>query len=399
MWKTVKLGDVCRIVNGSTPSRKESRFWEDGDVSWFTIDDMREQGRDIFSTAQHVTQSAVEEKKAKVVPENSVLLCCTASIGEAAIARQAMATNQQFNALTPVTEELLCEYLYYVATTLKAKLLSVSGSTTISFVSMGKLKEIEIPLPPLAEQQRIVAKLDSAFAEIDRAIDAVAEKARQAALLRQSAIDNLIEKRGVAITTLRDAIEIKHGFAFRSEFFETEGNMVLLTPGNFEEAGGYRDRGEKQKYYVGECPSEFVLEGGDLLVAMTEQAKGLLGSPIIVPDDGIFLHNQRLGKVQPKKQLSLAWLFHYFNTSTVREQLHQTGTGLKVRHTSPTKIGDLKIKIPPLDEQINVAHTLDSIITEQKNLASHYEKQTEQLIALKSAILAQELQPQQSEAA
>ena len=167
LWKTVKISDVCKIVNGSTPSRKEKSFWEDGDISWFTIDDMREQGRDIFTTAQHVTQKAVEEKKVKLVPANSVLLCCTASIGEASIARKEMATNQQFNSLTPLTNDLSCEYLYYVATTLKDTLLRVSGSTTISFVSMGKLKEIKIPLPPLAEQQRIVATLDAAFTEIE----------------------------------------------------------------------------------------------------------------------------------------------------------------------------------------------------------------------------------------
>ena len=167
MWKTVKLGDVCKIVNGSTPSRKEAKYWTDGDVSWFTIDDMRVQGRDIFSTEQHVSQTAIAENKVKLIPSNSVLLCCTASIGEAAIARKQMATNQQFNALTPLTNELSCEYLYYVATTLKEQLLRVSGSTTISFVSMGKLKEIEIPLPPLAEQKRIARKLDAAFAQLE----------------------------------------------------------------------------------------------------------------------------------------------------------------------------------------------------------------------------------------
>jgi len=173
MWKTVKLGDVCTITNGSTPLRKEKRYWEKGNVPWFTIDDFRVQGKNITYTQQNVTQAAVDDKKVRLVPANSVLLCCTASIGEAAIARVEMATNQQFNALTPKSTALNSDYLYFVATTLTQTLLSVSGSTTINFISMGKLKEISIPLPPLAEQQRIVAKLDAAFAEIDGAIEAV----------------------------------------------------------------------------------------------------------------------------------------------------------------------------------------------------------------------------------
>ena len=76
-----------------------------------------------------------------------------------------------------------------------------------------------------------------------------------------------------------------------------EGDYALLTPGNYFESGGYRDRGEKQKYFTGSIPSDYILSEGDLLVAMTEQAAGLLGSPLLVPEPDRFLHNQRLGLV------------------------------------------------------------------------------------------------------
>ena len=59
-WKVEKLGDVCDIVNGSTPLRSNKSFWENGDVSWFTIDDIRTQGRKITETKQKVTQTALE---------------------------------------------------------------------------------------------------------------------------------------------------------------------------------------------------------------------------------------------------------------------------------------------------------------------------------------------------
>ena len=94
--------------------------------------------------------------------------------------------------------------------------------------------------------------------------------------------------------------DIKHGFTFKSKYFTDQGDYVMLTPGNFYETGGYRDRGEKQKYYCGEIPNGFILEKGDMLVAMTEQAAGLLGSPILIPEPNKFLHNQRLGLVIKK---------------------------------------------------------------------------------------------------
>src|SRR2546430_5234342 len=93
---------------------------------------------------------------------------------------------------------------------------------------------------------------------------------------------------------------VKHGYAFKSQYFDSDGPFVLLTPGNFYEEGGYRDRGEKQRYYSGEIPRDYVLNCGDLLVAMTEQAAGLLGSPIRIPESNRFLHNQRLGLVTKK---------------------------------------------------------------------------------------------------
>ena len=70
-----------------------------------------------------------------------------------------------------------------------------------------------------------------------------------------------------------------------------------MTPGHFHEEGGFRDQGERTKYYVGEVPAGYTLAPNDLLVAMTEQKAGLLGSAAFVPRYGTYLHNQRLGLV------------------------------------------------------------------------------------------------------
>jgi len=185
-----------------------------------------------------------------------------------------------------------------------------------------------------------------------------------------------------------DLCDIKHGYAFESEFFSSEGDYVLLTPGNFYEQGGYRDRGEKQKYYTGEIPRDYVLAQGDMLVAMTEQASGLLGSPILVPESDKFLHNQRLGLVMKKPGIAWAseFFFHVFNTQPVRTAIHDTASGLKVRHTSPTKIGDVAVSVPTtLPEQQRIASclsSLDAMITAET-------KKLEALKTLKKGLMQQ----------
>eukprot|EP00952_Eustigmatos_sp_NYUAD-ZCMA_P002454 10828-Eustigmatos_ZCMA.PRE.1 len=79
---------------------------------------------------------------------------------------------------------------------------------------------------------------------------------------------------------LKHLISVKHGFAFKSEYFAESGNYVLLTPGSFYECGGFRDQGSKTKFYAGPIPKGYLLAKGDLLLAMTEQAEGLLGSAL-----------------------------------------------------------------------------------------------------------------------
>lgn len=151
-----KISDVCDVRGGSTPTRTTKEFWNNGTISWFTVEDIYEQGRYITETKQHITKLAT--KKCFIYPVDTVLICCTASVGEYAITKKEMASNQQFNGMMIKDKsELHPEYLLYVASTLKEDLLRQAGKTTINFVSRSKLENIEIPVPPYSEQLGFVS--------------------------------------------------------------------------------------------------------------------------------------------------------------------------------------------------------------------------------------------------
>jgi type I restriction enzyme S subunit len=157
-----------------------------------------------------------------------------------------------------------------------------------------------------------------------------------------------------------DLFTIKHGYAFKGEYFGSSGSHIVLTPGNFFDEGGFKKKDDKEKWYSGKIPEEYILSKGDLLVAMTEQAEGLLGSAAIVPQSGLYLHNQRLGLIQNCNGVDKHFLYYLFNSRSVRQQIRASCSGVKVRHTSPTRIYEVKANLPPFPTQRKIAAILSA---------------------------------------
>ena len=106
-----------------------------------------------------------------------------------------------------------------------------------------------------------------------------------------------------------------------------------------------------------------MLNEGDLIIAMTEQGPGLLGSSALIPDGGKYLHNQRLGLIQviDNKALDKYFLYYRFNTRSVRGQISGSATGTKVRHTAPERIYRVKIAVPKnVKQQRRIASILSA---------------------------------------
>jgi len=259
-------------------------------------------------------------------------------------------------------------------------------------ISRKNLGKVLIPAPPLPEQERIVAILHEAFAAIATATAHAEKNLANARELFESELNRVFCQKGDGWVgkRLEEICSIKHGFAFKGEFFADKGDYVVLTPGNFFETGGYRDRGDKTKFYTGEIPPDFILAKGDFLVAMTEQAVGLLGSSMIVPESCRFLHNQRLGLVQVADgtEWHNDFFQHLFNTAGFRAAVQQTASGVKVRHTSPKKIGAIEVTFPPTaTEQKKVAGRLSQVLSFVRGIESIYQQKLTALTELKQSIL------------
>lgn len=157
----MKMSELFDIRNGYTPSKAKSEYWDNGSIPWFRMEDIRQNGRKLADSIQHITLEAV--KGGRLFPAGSFIIATTATIGEHALLIADSLANQQFTNLSvrksltvKVNMEFIYHYLFIVGKWCKQN----TNAGGFASVDMNKFKSLEIPIPPLAEQERIAAILD-----------------------------------------------------------------------------------------------------------------------------------------------------------------------------------------------------------------------------------------------
>ena len=169
---------------------------------------------------------------------------------------------------------------------------------------------------------------------------------------------------GWKMTTLGEAAEVKHGFAFSgNNITDAENENILLTPGNFLIGGGWK---EGKKYFNGDIPNNYILAADDLIITMTDLSKegDTLGYPALIPYNPTkkFLHNQRIGIVIINENFAIKkYIYFLMRFSGYQRFIVNTASGSTVKHTSPSKIKSYNFAMPPLLEQQAIAAVLSSL--------------------------------------
>jgi type I restriction enzyme S subunit len=195
---------------------------------------------------------------------------------------------------------------------------------------------------------------------------------------------------------------VKHGYPFDGSKFADHGTYIVLTPGNFFEKGGFKRIKGKEKYYTGAFPQEYLCSKDDLIVAMTQQAEGLLGSTALVPEDNLYLHNQRIGLVFHNHDLvDKLYLYYLFMTKSVRKQISDSASGTKIKHTSPDKIYSVSVSIPSIDIQRKNALLLYWIDKKIENnaIAFNYGQASDLMKKVRDSIEREQLSDEDRESA
>ena len=163
-WTIVGLHSVAEIITGSTPSKLNAEYYN-GDVPFYKPNDL-DQGRHVRCASEYLSQQG--KSISRSIPCNSIAVCCIGSIGKCGFIEKEGVTNQQINTIVP-NDAIFPLYMYYFcnSSTFIDELKSLSSAVTISIVNKSKLSTIQIPLPPIAEQKRIISVIEKLYSHLD----------------------------------------------------------------------------------------------------------------------------------------------------------------------------------------------------------------------------------------
>ena len=156
------IDNIFIMKNGYTPSKANKDFWENGTISWYRMEDIRENGRILSESIQKITPQAV--KGGKLIPKNSIIVATTATIGEHALAiADSFLMNQQFTSFTIrelLKDKLDIKFVFYYFFKICEWCKQNTNSSSFPSVDMAKLKKVKFPIPSPQTQQKVVEILD-----------------------------------------------------------------------------------------------------------------------------------------------------------------------------------------------------------------------------------------------
>jgi type I restriction enzyme S subunit len=384
-WPLRRLGDLSEVASGGTPLVSDKTLWG-GNIAWYSSGELNENcTRPPQRTISDLGQI---NSNAKLFPKGSLLIGMydTAALKMSILDRDA-AFNQAIAGVKP-RDDIDLRFVMEAINAIKPVLLDERRGVRQKNLSLSKIKDIEIPMPPLSEQKRIVAILDEAFEGIDKAIantDANLANARElfGQAVASAYADAISRASGVTLSEL--AVHITDGDHQPPP--KALDGVPFITISNINK--NRREIDFRDTFKVPQCYFDGLKEykrpkAGDILYTVT----GSYGIPVLVPSDTDFCFQRHIGLIRPRPDINSSWLAYMLLAPQVLEQAHAGATGTAQKTVS------LKIlrgfTVPNVDgpEQVRVWAKLDLISQSCRSLEHNCLRKLKSLAELKSSLLA-----------
>ncbi len=417
-WKNTTIGAICETTSGGTPDRDREDYYG-GNISWLKSGEL-EDGR-ITQAEESISQTGLENSSAKIIPKDTLLIALYgATAGKVGVLKFESAVNQAICAITTpqnLRDDFLFYYLIYFRNDLRAKR---SGGAQLN-LSQGKIKSTTIPLPPLGEQQRIVAKIEELFSKLDSGISELEEAKAQANGYRKAILEQAIwgvltgnwRQENPKLANPRELIMNPSEYSppDGSDLPDIPEDWILATFGDvFEVYLGSTPKRSNDEYWGGDIhwissgevefsrikdSEETITQAGlescsttlhppnTVLLGIIGQGKTRGRAAIL---DIEAAHNQNTVAIRPKEAgISAKYIYYFFMENY--ERTRRLGSGNQQKALSKTRVQNMVFPLPPVEEQNRIADILDQNLSIIEKIEQSVETNIERASRLRQSIL------------
>ena len=385
-WRWVRLGGICSFIGGGTPNKNIPEYWN-GNIPWASVKDIK--GKFLYNTLDSITESGLRNSSSNVCDLDDIIIVTRISPGNVAVAKTVLAVNQD---LKIVKTQLNNLFLYYCFVCLKNEFIARSSGTTVLGITLSRVQEICVPLPPRAEQERIVARIESLFARLDKArekVDAVLGRcaARKAALLHKAFSGELTAGKAIKNILLEDIVlDIKIGpfgsMLHKDDYISNgvpivnpkhiEGQKILVAINNTIS----KDKAEELAVYA--------LKENDIVLGR----RGEMGrcAPVSCAESGwICGTGSMIIRLKPEYNAKFYSLFISSCQGMRYLEEHAVGTTLKNLNEKIVR----KLPVPSFSqqEQAEIVRILDELLARERRAQEAAERVAARIEQIKRAVL------------
>ena len=370
-WPMVKLGEVCELLVGGTPSKQKEQFWTNGCIKWISSKYISGDGQIIDNDL--ITNLAVKESSTKIAPKNSTILVTRVSVGKSAFADDNYAINQDMTCLIP-NAQLNYRYLFIITRNLTKKIENDAQGIGVKGVTQKYVANLIIPLPPLPVQEEIVEEIEGYQKVINGAKQIVDNYKPNIKIdpawdmVRLADICDIITK-GTTPTT--------NGFNFQ----ETGVNFIKIEA--ISENGSIDM--DKVAHISNNCHqalSRSQLRENDILfsIAGTKMGISSIVPAYILPANT----NQALSIIRLKDGIDALYVLLYLKSPALINIIEKDKVGVAQFNLSLKQIGNLHIPLPPIEIQHEIVARISeemAIMEQNKRLIEIFQQKIRDKIA------------------
>ncbi|WP_233521753.1 restriction endonuclease subunit S [Streptomyces triticagri] len=391
-WSSARLGDLGEWFGGGTPSKRDPAFWEDGDIPWLSPKDMKSER--LADVQDRITDRAVTESSVRMVPTNSVAVVTRSGVLEhsvpVALVPFATTLNQDMKAIV-AHDGIMPEWIAWTLRRYERRILDGcrKAGTTVASLSTSALMDMQVPVPPLAEQCRIVEALEEQLSRLDQGLYALAKNEIRTRKLIPRVMSAIFDCSGGELKRVDEVGEVRLGRQRSPKNHHGDNMRPYLRAANVGWSGLLLGDVKEMNFSAKEVET-YRLHVGDILLSEASGSPGEVGKPALWSDeieDCCFQNT--LIRVRPTGVLP-EYLHMYFRCLALRGDFRAGSRGVGIHHLGAAKLAEWSVIVPSEEMQHKLVDSLEETVSALEAASKVFDKDQglpRRAYALRNALL------------